>query len=75
MNDSGFASLLGLESGIRSVGVKKGLRLEDEGFVDAGYRRRGLGTSSGLRDLSADYFFKSSVIIAATTFPSGFFEI
>ena len=50
MNDSGFASLLGLESGIRSVGVKKGLRLEDEGFVDAGYRRRGLGTS-GLRDL------------------------
>ena len=50
MNDSGFASLLGLEPGTRSVGVRKGLRLEDEGFVDAGYRRPGLGTS-GLRDL------------------------
>ena len=67
MNDSGFASLLGLESGIRSVGVRKGLRLEDEGFVDAGNRRPGLGTS-GLRDLRI-------IFLRVPFFRSGFFEI
>ena len=67
MNDSGFASLLGLESGIRSVGVRKGLRLEDEGFVDAGYRRRGLGGSE-LRDLRVIFLRFSSL-------RSGYIEI